>query len=280
MKLWPRHHARFGLLCLGLLSCQVLAGPDDGNRPVMDGVAGPAARGPVKAEARFVPVSERLGLNRVQVPQVMLPAFDASDLLAEDEARWLNGDRTMRTGIVMPLNAAEAEGAWLDDGKGGLLWVADVGSESALGLRIHLTEMNLPPFATLSAQSLADRQVLSGPLSGKGDLGSGEVWTESLRGGAARIEYHLPAQALEAIKAVGGDIANPGLPFRVADVLHMYVIPGEAQGQRGETEPCHVDIDCVAAWNVAKASTGRINFIKNGGGFLCTGELLTASRAT
>lgn len=265
------------ILCATGMACTFAATSQARQAPVADGIAAPQVNPnqalPGKNDV-FRPWSERMNLALRNIPASIIPGFDVTPLLQEDAQNYANGDRTLRTGIVLPVNLTERQGQWHDDGAGGKLWILDVGSASALGLRVHFVRMNLPEHATLSAQSTIDPALVSGPFDGRGDLDLGEAWTASLRGPSARIEYHLPAAALEALKAAGGDINNPGVPFEVAEIVHMYVVPG-LNSERGETEPCHVDINCVAAWNDPKFSTGRINYVKSGGNFICTGELLT-----
>ncbi len=225
---------------------------------------------PVKA--MFRPVSEVHHLAVGNPPGLLLPAFDSRWLLQEDQQRAANGDKRMRVGVVLPVGAAERSGAWLNDGAGGKLWVMDLSSANAFGLRVHFDQMALPLGATLSVQSLVDPSLVSGPFQGDGDLGSGEAWSTSLRGPSVRIEYHLTGEALEALKAAGGDINNPGTPFRVADVAHMYIDPN-AGVERATPEGC-VDVRCVAAGDALKNGVSRVNYVENGGNFICTGELL------
>lgn len=251
--------------------CAVAASLAAGPLPVTDGVMD--SRVLVQPpKAAFRPASEARRLALGNPPSLMLPAFDTRALVQEDAQRAANGDKRMRVGVVLPVGAEERSGAWIDDGAGGRLWVMDLFVVHAFGVRVHIDQMNLPEGATLSVQSLVDPSLVSGPFGGSGDINSGEVWSDSLRGGAVRVEYHLSAAALEALKAAGGDINNPGTPFRVADVVHMYVDPN-AGVDRATPEGC-VDVRCSGTGDALKGGVSRVNYVENGGNFLCTGELL------
>src|SRR6185295_20381173 len=127
--------------------------------PVSDG----AASGPVEAfsvkgpslQKDLKPVrptpSEKLGLDLAAVPAVRLQAMDTDALLREDERGEREGrTKVLRYGVGRDLQVAARDGNWYDLPEGKRLWVGEVVSTDALGVRLHFTGIALPAGAELA----------------------------------------------------------------------------------------------------------------------------------
>ena len=229
--------------------------------------------------------SEKLGLALAAVPEVRLKAVDTDALLREDQ-RAEPRTKVLRYGIGRDVQVAALDGHWYDLADGKRLWVAEVASTDAIGIRLHFKDVRLPAGAELAVYAPME----SDPVRGVVKSGSprfdpdrnvefyeadgpvakrGAFWTGSFFGDRTRVEYLAPAGAAE------------GLPFAVDRLQHLYLDPVAAVAKRlvGEKAagPCHNDVTCFPEWaDVARAVSG-IGFV-GGNSLFCTGQLLNSTR--
>ena len=224
--------------------------------------------------------AEEMGIGLGNLPEVRLPAVDRDALLRED-ALGERGARVkaLRFGVGRSLQLSVQDGNWYDVAGGRRLWVAEIASTDALGLRLHFKNVQLPAGAELAVYPAGrerrrqERLLAVRPRAERGvprRLGAtaaGEFWTGSFFGERVRIEYLAPAGA-----------AADALPFTVDNLQHYYLDPVDkvARSLVGEKAagPCHNDVTCHPEWaNVAKAVSG-ISFVEDGGSFFCSGQLI------
>lgn len=255
----------------------------DGAAAEAFGVRGPSF---AKAEKPVRPTpSEALGIDLGLVPEVRLGALDVDALLLEDE-REARSARTkvVRFGIGRDVQVGAGSGQWHDVADGQRLWVAEVASTGAIGLRLHFKDLRLPAGSELAiyAPSVSDPArgiVKSGSARFDPDryvehygaaspiAQRGAFWTGTIFGEKARIEYLAPAGAAAE------------LPFAMDRLQHTYLDPVEKIAQsmaKDPAGPCHNDVACFSEWvDVSKAVSG-VGVIGSNQIF-CTGQLLNVS---
>jgi hypothetical protein len=244
------------------------------------GVRGPSFQKSLKP-VRPTP-SEKFGIDLGIVPEVRLNAVDTDALLREDE-REARRTKVVRFGIGRDVQVGVGDGNWYDLADGQRLWVAEVASTDAIGVRLHFQDVRLPEGAELAvyAPSLsdpargivrsgssrfdADRYVelygANSPIAKRGDF-----WTGTLFGDRARIEYLAPAGAADA------------LPFTVNRLQHEYVDPISHLTKSGAKAAgsCENDVSCSPEWGDLSRAVSGVGFIGNNSLF-CTGQLLNVS---
>lgn len=245
---------------------------------------------PPKA-ARPLP-SDRLGIQLISavVPQVSLEPVDRGALLAEDERDRRSGQaKALRYGVGRPVSLRPADGSWYEV-QGGSLWVAEVVSPEALGLRLRFADVRLPAGAELAVYGVENDgpALLRSPFKAAGageprvehhdaaavDLPNSArrtFWTATLPGERARIELFVPA-------AAAGAAGMRELPFTVDRLQHIYLDPvaGAAGGTKA-AGPCHNDVSCSPAWATVARAVAGVGVIGNNA-LYCSGQLLNSQR--
>jgi len=153
------------------------------------------------------------------------------------------------------------------------VWAAQLRIDGAWRLRLHLTQVHLPPGSRLwvyGGGGEGGRAV--GPLGL--DAAARELWTPSVGGGALTLEVHVPARANVPFGQAAG--------FRLDRVLELVEL--DAQGAplplAKAVPACLVDATCIADSrfhgidNVRKAIALLGHVDASGFGAECTGALL------
>src|ERR1700681_3538862 len=246
---------------VGLLAA---AGASAGWAATLPGSEAPAAQtfgvtmpsGTQKAEksVRLMP-SERAGMALVGVPEVRLEAVDRDALLKEDALNERDHrTKNLRFGVARDVQVAAGDGDWYDIGGGAKLWVADVVSTEALGIRLPFKDVHLPSGAVLAVYGPQDRSAAGGTFKNgfpafdperHAELYQGseaqsrrtDFWTGTLTGERVRVEYLAPAGA-----------ASSELPFAVDSLQHLYLDPvaklAKILTKKAAAGPCHNDVSC------------------------------------
>lgn len=224
---------------------------------------------PAAKPARPVP-SRRLGIDLQAVPQVVLAAPDRQALLAEDEAQ--QGLRkALRFGVGRSLTLGAADGHWYDLRGGARLWVAEVSSAEALGLRLHFSRVRLPARAELAVYSPSGSEARR-VIATYGATGQRrEFWTRTFPGDRVRIEYLVPA----GVESQAGQ----GVPFTVDRLQHVYRDPvaETSQAVAKAAGRCNNDVSCHPEWEDVARAVGGIGVI-NRDSLFCSGTLLNTQR--
>jgi hypothetical protein len=256
------------------------------EQPAPEGVveaSGVAA--PVRAFKSVKPVrptpSEELGIDLGRVPQLRLEALDIDRVLQQDEIdRRQARVKALRYGIGRELRLSASDGNWYDLASGARLWVGEVASADALGLRLHFSGVRLPEGAEIAVYAPAENDPARGvvksgwsrfdPERSVEFLSAGaapDLWTGTVAGERARIEYFVPA-----------GVVSTELPFTVDNLQHLYLDPvaqiAKSLVGAKAAGPCHNDVTCHPDWaELAKAVSGA-SIISGSRTSFCTGQLL------
>jgi hypothetical protein len=253
--------------------------------PQTFGLALPERPAKAPKQVRQTP-SERAGISLAGVAEaVRLQPIDVDAVLKEDAANERSGRvKILRYGVARSVQVAPVNGNWYDVAGGARMWVGDVVSSDALGLRLHFKDVHLPAGAELAVYGPTD----SAPARGVAKSGFSrfdpdryvefyngaqaaqrtDFWTGTLIGERARIEYLAPAGA-----------APDELPFAVDSLQHLYLDPvakvakdimAKAAGS------CNNDVTCFPDWAEVARSVSLLGIVFSGGTGLCTGQLLNS----
>ena len=230
--------------------------------------------GPAYADTpAAISISKRLG---IAVPDVVaavtLDAISNDALIAQD-GPWTPANnperlhKALRYGIGRDVNPAAATGQWIDGPEGTSLWVLDIRSPGAIGIRVHLRDVAMPQGAEVVAFAPETPGAAEGPFTDHGVLGTGVVWTPTTFGDTCRLEMILPKGAARV------------LPFTIDSIQHIYRNLWEVMDPTAELGTCHNDVTCFPAWaNTAKACAG-IGSISGGVSLYCSGTMLNTISA-
>lgn len=278
----PRRHAGRLALAIGLGALLVSGATGWAAPPAADeafGIKAPQSL-PKTVKAMHATPSERMGVALGILPEVRLGAVDKNALLKEDA---VNQQRlrvkTLRFSVGRTVRLAAADGDWFDVAGGAHLWAADVVSPDALGVRLHFQSLRLPAGAELAVYAPRDASqavVHSGYAQFDPDrkvdffegsaAASGDRWTRTFAGERVRIEYLAPAGA------------GTELPFRVDSLQHAYIDPVDKMARSLVHEKaagsCENDVTCHPEWADVARGVSVVEFVEDGGGFLCSGQLL------
>ncbi len=219
-------------------------------------------RTPNPAKPAFVPFSTVAGLDLSLLPVVALPSVDLNALASQDAFAESGGGVPLRNGIVRQARLRDVDGVWTELEAGRWLWTAEIRAIDAIGVRLHFTNLAIPRGGQLTAFAPRDPSRLAGPIEGRGPFDAGETWTPTFFGERARVEYLLES---------GEAGVQPSLPFALTEVLHVYREPSLQPEPEGA---CYIDSSCVSGISTLRNAVGRINYVENGGGYQCTGQLL------
>ncbi len=222
---------------------------------------GPGGVEPRIAKPSRIPPSQRDGTALQSVPEMRLAALDQQALLDEDTKSSSAGHR-QRISVGRALNVTLDQGQWRDLRTGGRVWSMEIVSPGAVAIRLHFTDVDLPPGAELWLDAPAHPEGADGPHQGRGPLDDRQFWSGTTEGDRVRVELFTP-----------GDVQSGTIqPPRVDALQHVYRDPlGFEFDPRGT---CHNDVTCFANLANSSHSVARISFVENGNGFLCTGGFI------
>ena len=153
---------------------------------------------------------------------------------------------------------------WLVLPDGWSIWSAEVGSQGALGLRIHIESVHLPKGARLIVYDPAKPEPDPDPVTTQSLAGRRDVWTGTLFDERAIVECQLPP---------GTDPSAAS--FVISGVSHLYALP--MQGATLKEGSCHNDVTCYPAYATEASGVARISFVEGGNTRVCTGCLLAGN---
>ena len=163
-----------------------------------------------------------------------------------------------------------AGGALLAPPSGGLVWASEVRVENAHRLRLHLTNVDLPPGTRMWVYGEEPGEEVSFE-AGAVTYGR-EIWTPSVGGSAIRLEVRLPEK----------DLGDRG--FTVDRVLEMFELDSEGApvlgfGGNKVDFSCALDAACqtstaLATMDTYKKAVAHLQYVEDGDGFICTGALM------
>jgi len=202
-----------------------------------------------------------------------LDELDVQTLAEQDDIAELEPGTPVRVAIMRPAEAAARvvtpaeRGQWTRQPDGSHVWRLKIDSPGALGLRLNFTSFDLPEGARLLVAG-SDARGVPHAYEKAGPLGSGRFWSNTMAGESVYLEYHAPA---------GITIAPV---IEIQDILHTYreqAAPWTAQpfSDGPGVLKCHEDVMCYPDVPASvRDSVALIFFVRNGGGYVCSGNLL------
>ncbi len=163
--------------------------------------------------------------------------------------------------LVLNANSAPAND-WTLLPNGWRIWSIDVASVGALGVRVHLSALALPPGTRLVVYDPANPSSPSAPINAESLAGAKDYWVETLQAERVVVECQV---------APGADVS--GLSLAVAGVSHIYQMPTLPE-KNLKASTCENDATCFPAFAQEETAVARIGFVSGGNSFLCTGFLI------
>jgi hypothetical protein len=263
-------------LCVAVLAATAVAqdlpgaeGPSTGPR-LGDGPHEIATT--TSAARRFVLPARRVAL----APLDATPLLDEDALVASMPAlkiaprvavtRWFHELRAPRR-----LVAGASGVASMPDGS--LVWTAEISSPGAVGVRLHVSRLELPEGATLVVLNAADSSEAYGPFTGGGPRGAGERFLPTVFGDTARVEISVPRESTRAPILFSVDRAAHRYRERAAGMEDLRV------GVPTKSGTCENDVVCDANYvqDVARGVATMEISATDGAVYLCSGALLNDS---
>jgi lysyl endopeptidase len=236
----------------------------------------------VRKSAPALPsVMPSLAIELGSPPAQFTPTKASASLGATDAAiaRQIGAARAV-SALATPEDAAGAL-AWQVTAAGGLATAARLRSEGAAGLRLGLEVRRLPPSAQVRVRPSGSVAVDADTVSGQeildtlarnrdaGDSGrSGRTyWMPAVAGESITLEIELPP----GVEATQVEVAVPQLSHLWW--THAAVAAATAL-KLGEAGACNADATCSPAYDFEARSIARMEYVRDGGAYLCTGTLM------
>ena len=229
---------------------------------------------PTEAEKRSPEPPPRLAQSgAIESPVVLLPASEAArEQLEAMEARNRAGQEPLQVGIPRPLTdviearipgdpsraPADPHSIQVRAATGAGIWGTRVTIRDAYGIRLHLTDVHLPPGTKLWSYGTEGNPVAFGlELLGPG----GDLWTPMTFGETSFLDVELPPTG-----ATGG--------FSIVEAAEMRPLAVSAE------PPCAIDAVCVTPTTFspiaeAMSAVAVLIFQVGSSTFQCTGTLLS-----
>lgn len=212
----------------------------------------------------------RDGVNILTLSNLTQAEVDVADANAAAEVTVTPGP--VRVGLVRPIDPTNLAAAGIETAveteltDGRTMWTLAISSPGAHAMRVHFTGFHVGRGQAIVYAPWDGETLIRGPYTGFGYNGDGDFWSASVPGDIAFIEI----------------VAGPDddVQFEVWEVLHFDRVFDAEEGLDGIAEAqggplgCHNDVMCHSVNTFARQATGRMNYIKNGSSFVCTGTLL------
>ncbi len=196
--------------------------------------------------------------------EMVLPPVELAAILDEDQRNAARGIKAHRIGIHRPARVLTTEhGEWTNLKDGGRVWVFALKSPAALGLRVEVHALRLPPQAALFLYSPDDPHTVFA-FTDRGPRQGDAFWAPLVVGDTVYFELHDPAP---------NGKQQPGPLVEIQTISHIYRHP-LAKLEQPKAGACNIDATCDAAWASDGGAVGRITFSTGGGTGVCTGTML------
>lgn len=296
------------LVCLGVIALVVAAVPGFADPPAFDFAFGPQAspetvgtpRDPGARAAEMRELQKQLVARQVErgLRQEVVVRLSGDERKRVDEPSEANGKYLVgvskTVGVSLDFSPVRGEqeanlevGTARGTSKGGFVWTAAVQSPGATALRLHLTGVDLPAGTELYVYNLAGQAF--GPYSGRGPLGDGVLYTNTVFGEKLLLQLNhpggaerLPSLRIEQIGVMGKRFVAPRFgPAGAFDINNLGAL-AKASNLCSYNADCVVNAACQSSSvvNTAKDAVATILFQSGGGFYICTGGLIADNVTT
>ncbi|PWU15616.1 MAG: hypothetical protein C5B50_15170 [Verrucomicrobia bacterium] len=167
-------------------------------------------------------------------------------------------NRSFDSPIVLNSSTVKPQ-EWSLLSNGWRVWSAELISEGAVGVRVHIESLALPAGVRLVAYDPARPTSVARPIDAQSLKGEREAWTSTLFTERVVVECQAPP---------GANLDQ--IIFSLTGVSHLYRSPLV----KDMAEACELNATCYPAWAPQAAGVARISFVDSGNAFLCTGSLI------
>jgi lysyl endopeptidase len=186
----------------------------------------------------------------------------------EEDKGWLGEFR-----FAVPTNVdftTENSGQWTTLPDGNRLWQLHLRSENAAGLALTLESFKLPKGAKLYLHSPDGTDVLGG-YDAENNNESRKFFIGFTKGKETVLAYFEPKTTQNSVDS---------MPFVIKKVYHAYNKGTLGILGFGESQPCHININCPqgADWQTQKLGVVRIRVVATEGVGWCSGSLINTTR--
>lgn len=162
----------------------------------------------------------------------------------------------------------------------GNTWMGVVQSPGATGVRLHISNFNLPEGAELWIYNRQGQAF--GPYTGNGPMGDGELWTNTIFGDEVRVQLHFEEGAFRATRK----------QMVIDQVVHLgenFALGRMAQAEDDEKAFCSFNASCVqnascssvpSAIAANSNGVGHMQFVIGSSVYICTGSLLNDTNSS
>jgi hypothetical protein len=229
------------------------------------------AKVPVEVEELVAPrpAPMALGAKAALNASIDLPALDVESLLAEDEARAQQQEKSAaRVGVVRSLpvlvdltDGQAAPSPWQENADGSRVSATTLSSPDARALRVHFTALRVPDGVRLIIYNAKNANESYGPYTSD-QARDTDLWSASCFSDIVTIECYIPA---------GVDAS--GLKVTAPEVTHTYVDFGVMQWTKA-AGTCNRDVSCYGDWVSASHAVAGFVFVNYPNQLHCTGSLI------
>ncbi len=172
-------------------------------------------------------------------------------------------NRALDSALIVNAEASASE-QWTELPSGGRVLSLQIASVGALGLRVHLQNVSLPPGAQLIMYDPANPYASAIPIPVTSPGSESDLWSPTLFAEQAVIECQLSPNTDSAEVAC-----------TINEVSHIYQAPVQPSFLKEGT--CEKDASCYAAYAQPAAGVAMISYVQGGNTYLCTGCLLATT---
>ena len=188
-------------------------------------------------------------------------------------ARQIGAARAV-SALATPEDSARAL-VWQVTAAGGLATAARLRSEGAAGLRLGLEVRRLPPSAQVRVRPSGSIAVDDDTVSGQEILDTLARNRDAGDGGRSGRTYWMPAVTGDSITL---EIEATQVEVAVPQLSHLWwthaAVAAATALKLGEAGACNADATCSPAYDFEARSIARMEYVRDGGAYLCTGTLM------
>ncbi len=218
-------------------------GKDQEIRKVLPATV-PAELQKAAKDVKLSPPSRTFPAKLSVPPRLILPPVNTSMLIEEDRTN--SRAKRTRVGLTRETDISPRDQGEWSHGEAGDLWRLNIVSPQGEALRVHISDLVLPPGAELYLYSRAVPAQIH-RFQATGLSADGDFWSALLDGEEVVLELAVPPGLRDAVR------------FKVTGLGHMY---RKAATQPGSDQAgaCNLDVSCYPDWKTSSDSVALITF--------------------